>query len=307
MSRIAQVLLPLPLPEAFDYAEPEGLDLRPGDLVSVPLGPRTVAGVVTAVKDAAGHNRPLKPVLGLREEPALPAGTLEFIDWAARYAVDSPGQPLAITLRGARAPKPAPTKLLVPTGQAPARMTPARQKVLDAAARETLPAARLAEAAGVSSGVVKGLVDEGCLAVELRTAEPDFPAPDPGRPGTALNDSQAAAADALKAMLDEGGFQAALLDGVTGSGKTEVYLEAAAKVLADDPEAQVLVLLPEIALTQAVIARFHERFGAPPGEWHSAVSPPRRRQVWEGAATGACRVWSSARARPCSCRSSGCA
>jgi primosomal protein N' (replication factor Y) len=295
MSRIAQVLLPLPLPEAFDYAEPEGLDLKPGDLVSVPLGPRTVPGVVTAVKDAAGHNRPLKPVLGLREEPALPPGTLEFIDWAARYAVDSPGQPLAITLRGARALKPAPERLLVPTGQAPARMTPARQKVLEAAARETLAAARLAEAAGVSSGVVKGLVDEGCLAVELRAAEPDFPAPDPGLPGTPLNDSQAAAADALKTMLDEAGFQAALLDGVTGSGKTEVYLEAAAKVLADDPQAQVLVLLPEIALTQAVIARFTERFGAAPGEWHSAISPPRRRKVWEGVATGACRMVVGAR------------
>jgi len=295
MSRIAQVLLPLPLPEAFDYAEPQGLDLKPGDLVSVPLGPRTVLGVVTAVKDAAGHNRPLKPVLGLREEPALPVGTLEFIDWAARYAVGSPGQPLAITLRGARAPKPAPEKLLVPTGQAPTRMTPARQKVLEAAASETLPAARLAEEAGVSSGVVKGLVEDGCLAVELRAAEPDFPAPDPARPSPALNDSQAAAADALKAMLDEGGFQAALLDGVTGSGKTEVYLEAAAKVLAEDPEAQALVLLPEIALTQAVIARFCERFGAAPGEWHSAVSPPRQRKVWEGAATGACRVFVGAR------------
>ena len=104
MSRIAKVLLPLPLPEAFDYAEPEGMDLQEGQLVAVPLGSRVVSGVVVALADAAGHNRPLKAVIGRYDEPALPGATLAFIDWAARYAVDSPGQPLAMTLRGARAP-----------------------------------------------------------------------------------------------------------------------------------------------------------------------------------------------------------
>ena len=108
MTRIAQVLLPLPLPEAFDYAEPEGMDLKEGDLVAVPLGPRTVSGAVVALKDGAGHNRPLREVISRYDEPSLPKSTLAFIDWAARYAVDSPGQPLAITLCGragwARAP-----------------------------------------------------------------------------------------------------------------------------------------------------------------------------------------------------------
>src|SRR5690242_305398 len=131
MSRIAQVLLPLPLPEAFDYAEPEGMALGEGELVAVPLGPRTVCGAVTALKPAEGHNRPLKHVLARCDEPALPKTTLEFIDWAARYAVDSPGQPLAITLRGARAPSPRPERVLRLTGQPPARPTPARLKVLD--------------------------------------------------------------------------------------------------------------------------------------------------------------------------------
>jgi primosomal protein N' (replication factor Y) (superfamily II helicase) len=296
MTRIAQVLLPLPLPEAFDYAEPEGMALVEGDLVAVPLGPRLVSGAVVALKDAHGHNRPLKPVAGRYQEPPLPRGTLEFIDWAARYAVDSPGQPLAITLRGARAPKARPEKVLVSTGVSPVRMTPARQKAL-AAANEggALPAKALAELAGVSSAVIKGLVEEGALKVEERDPIVLFEAPDPGRPGPRLNDSQAAAADALKAMLGEGGFQAALIDGVTGSGKTEVYLEAVAEVLEKEPEAQVLVLLPEIALTQAVLARFTERFGAAPGEWHSAVTPPRRRRVWEAVATGRCRIVVGAR------------
>ena len=102
----------------------------------------------------------------------------------------------------------------------------------------------------------------------------------PGRPKRNAHSpwSQAAAAASLTAMLGQG-FHAALLDGVTGSGKTEVYLEAVAAVLAADPTAQVLVLLPEIALTQAVLARFEDRFGVAPAEWHSAITPPRRRRA----------------------------
>jgi primosomal protein N' (replication factor Y) len=290
VTRIAQVLLPLPLPEAFDYAEPEGMQLEEGELVAAPLGPRVVSGVVVSLRDAAGHNRPLKEVIGRYDEPALPKATLAFLDWAARYAVDSPGQPLAITLRGARAPRPRPERVAVLTGSPPAKMTPARARVLEAALDKALSPSELARTAGVSAGVVKGLIDDGALRIEHREAEDVMPEPDPSLPGARLNPSQAAAAESLKEMLDAGGFQAALVDGITGSGKTEVYLEAVAEALRRDPEAQALVLLPEIALTQRVIARFAERFGAPPGEWHSAVAPTKRRRVWEGVASGRCRI-----------------
>jgi primosomal protein N' (replication factor Y) len=295
MSRIASVLIPMPLPEAFDYAEPEGMVLAPGDQVAVPLGPRLVRGVVVELRDAHGGNRPLKPVAERLADPPLPPGTVEFVQWAARYAVDAPGQPLAIALRGARAPKPRPIRVVRATGAQPARQTPARTRVLEAAAAGPVPAADLARAAGVSAGVVKGLVDDGALTVEEVVAEPGFAPPDVGRPGSDLNASQAAAAAALRQMADEGGFAVALLDGVTGSGKTEVYLEAAAAVLAADPQAQVLILLPEIALTQAVIARVAERFGAAPGEWHSDVAPPDRRRVWEAVSAGTCRIVVGAR------------
>ncbi len=117
------------------------------------------------------------------------------------------------------------------------------------------------------------------------------------------SESQAAAAEVLKAAA-VAGFGVTLLDGVTGSGKTEVYLEAAAAALAADPEAQVLILLPEIALTQAVIARVATRFGAQPGEWHSDVAPPARRRVWRRWPRGTAGSW-WARARRCSCRSAG--
>ena len=294
MSRIASVLLPLPLPEAFDYAEPEGMALAVGDQVTAPLGPNLMRGVVSALRDAAGHNRPLKSVQAKLGDPPLPASTLEFIQWAARYAVDAPGQPLAIALRGARAPKARAVRVVEATGATPARLTPARTKVLEAAAAGIMNAADLARAAGVSAGVVKGLLDDGALAVRTLEPEARFDAPDPSRKGAQLNASQAAAAEALRGIVVQG-FQVALLDGITGSGKTEVYLEAAAAVLAADPEAQVLILLPEIALTQAIIARVAARFGAQPGEWHSDVAPPARRRLWEAVLSGACRVVVGAR------------
>ncbi|HEY3950197.1 primosomal protein N' [Phenylobacterium sp.] len=295
MSRIASVLLPMPLPEAFDYAEPEGLELEVGDQVAAPLGPRLLHGVVVALRDAAGGNRPLKAIEGRLEGARLPPGTVEFVQWAARYSVDWPGQPLAIALRGARAQKARPVKVVEVTGVGPARPTPARAKVLAAARGAALAPADLARAAGVGAGVVKGLVDEGVLAVRLVEAETAFPPPDPARPGAAMNPSQAAAAAELRTMAAAGGYGVALLDGVTGSGKTEVYLEAAAAALAADPDAQVLVLLPEIALTQAVIGRVADRFGAAPGEWHSDVAPPLRRRVWEAVAAGSCRIVVGAR------------
>src|SRR5579863_8336402 len=103
-SRVAQVLLPLPLAEAFDYAAPETLALSVGDQVVVPLGPRLVRGVVTDLRDGEGVNRALKAVEARVDDPPLPARTLEFIAWAARYAADSPGRPLAMALRGLTAP-----------------------------------------------------------------------------------------------------------------------------------------------------------------------------------------------------------
>jgi len=295
MSRIASVLLPMPLPEAFDYAEPEGLELAIGDQVAAPLGPRLLRGVVVGLREGAGGNRPLKPVDRRLDEPPLPANTLEFVQWAARYSVDAPGLPLAIALRGARAPKPRPVRVASLTAAQPARVTPARARVMEAATGQALTPAELARAAGVSAGVVKGLIDEGVLEIREVVADARWPEPDLTQPGPTLNASQAAAAAQLNQLIDQRGFQVGLLDGVTGSGKTEVYLEAAAHALAADSTAQVLILLPEIALTQAVIGRVAARFGAAPGEWHSDVAPPARRRVWEAVAAGSCRIVVGAR------------
>jgi primosomal protein N' (replication factor Y) len=295
MSLIATVLLPLPLPEAFDYAADDALGLSVGDHVSAPLGPRLVRGVVVALRDGQGVNRPLKPVAGRLDDAPLPPGVLAFIDWAARYTCEPPGEALALALRGLRANAAAPERRVRATGQPPVRATDARARVLAAVAHGPMKAAILAQAAGVSGGVVKALIEEGVLEVVEAAVLAAFDPPDPDLPGAVLSASQAAAATALCDLVRKGGFQPALLDGVTGSGKTEVYLEAVAAALRGDPQAQVLVLLPEIALTQAVIARFTDRFGAAPAEWHSGVSPPKRRKVWEAVIAGRCRIVVGAR------------
>ena len=265
-----------------------------GDHVAAPLGSRTVRGVVVELRDGFGVNRPLKPLASRLPDPPLPAATLKFVEWAAAYACEPPGEALALALRGLRAPPAPPERRVRPTGAAPLRLTPARARVMAEATGPMRPSA-LAEAAGVSSGVVKALLEEGVLELVETAVPAAFPEPDLALSGSPLNPSQAAAASALAALVAQGGFRPALLDGVTGSGKTEVYLEAVAAALAAEPGAQVLVLLPEIALTQAVLARFAERFGAAPAEWHSGVSPPRRRRVWEAVAAGRARIVVGAR------------
>jgi len=293
--RIVSVLLPQPLPEPFDYELPEGLVAAPGSFVSVPLGPREVTGVVWAERRRPS-NRRLKSVSGVVESaPPLPAAMRAFIERAARYVCASPGSVLALAMRSREGLAPAPTQtLLVASGARPETMTPAREKTL-ACASEPLSGAELARQAGVSAGVVRALVDAGALRAIEQTLDPPFEQPDPERPPRDLTSEQLDAAGYLRAMIASGGYRAALLDGVTGSGKTEVYFEAIAEALRRDPGAQILVLLPEIALTQAVTYRFQERFGAVPAEWHSAVSSAARRRVWREVAAGRARIVVGAR------------
>ncbi len=294
--KVASVLIPLPVPEAFDYEVPDGLDVVRGDQVAVPLGPRLIRGVVSEARETTGTNRRLKAIDHVLNDPRLPGRTVDFVEWAARWTLSAPGEMASAALKGLRAPRPRPERRVRRVGEThPARPTSARTAVLDALGQRSMPAADLARAAAVSSGVVKGLVEEGVLEVIEIDAIAAFDAPDPDHAPATLNPDQAAAADEIGQAVSAGGFRPFLLDGVTGSGKTEAYLEAAARALKADPTGQILILLPEIALTQAVIERITARFGAAPAEWHSGVSPPRRRQVWEAVHAGRCNIVVGAR------------
>lgn len=294
--KVASVLIPLPVPEAFDYEVPEALTVARGDQVAVPLGPRLIRGIVAEVFETTGSNRRLKAIDSVLADPRLPEKTVAFVEWAARWTLNAPGEMAATALKGLRAPRPKPERRLKRVeGRLPARPTVARAAVLEALGARAMPGPDLARAAGVSSGVVKGLVDEGVLEVVEIEAVAAFDPPDPDHAPATLNPDQAAAAQAVAEATARGGFNPFLLDGVTGSGKTEAYLEAAAQALRADPAAQVLILLPEIALTQALIERIAARFGAAPAEWHSGVAPPRRRQVWEAVVAGRCNIVVGAR------------
>jgi len=294
--KVASVLIPLPVQEAFDYEVADDMHLERGDQVAVPLGPRLMRGIVSEVRETTGSNRRLKAVESLLDDPRLPRGTVDFVEWAARWTLSPPGEMAATALKGLRAPRPRPERRLRRVGdKLPARPTQARTAVLDTLADRTMTRPDLSAASGASSAVIKGLIDEGVLEVIEIEAVAAFDAPDPDHAPAVLNVDQSASADAIAGATADGGFVPFLLDGVTGSGKTEAYLEAAARTLRADPAAQILILLPEIALTQDLIRRITARFGAAPAEWHSGIAPPRRRQVWEAVVAGRCNIVVGAR------------
>lgn len=295
------VLLPLPLVGAYDYLAPRAEALQAGDIVRVPLGSKERIGVVWDRNAADGDAPPrakLKAVIArLPVTPILPVQR-RFIDWVAQYTVTPPGAVLRMVLNVPEALSPlAPTTAYIRVaGWQPSsdtRLTPARSRVLEMLADG--PPRVLSEVmreAAVGASVVHGLVKAGALAVVAVAAHSPFAPPDWRRPGAILSAEQTAAAAALRERVTDG-YSATLLDGVTGSGKTEVYFEAIATALAAGR--QVLVLLPEIALSAQWLERFEARFGVAPAVWHSEVPPGRRRATWRAAADGMAQVVVGAR------------
>ncbi|MEO1966264.1 primosomal protein N' [Hyphomonas sp.] len=296
---VARILFPMPLPEPFDYAVPEDLDVEEGSYVAAPLGKHQRLGIVVEMLgDEAAEGRTLKAVSEVYPTPPMTKAMRDFLAFAARYTVSHPGHLLSMALRARAGLLPSATEtVFTATDETPPRMTDARAKVLDVmvAADDPMTAAQIAEAAGVSSGVVRGLAEAGALRATDVPTDPPFPPVNPDLPGATLTAEQAEAATELCAAVREDTFHTFLIDGVTGSGKTEVYFEAIAETLRGDPEAQVLVLLPEIALTQAILSRFTARFGAAPAPWHSGLSDKERRRTWRETAHGRARIVIGAR------------
>ena len=310
--------MPLPL-GIYDYRLDDALPR--GAIVAAPLGTRTVLGVVWRDADGAISETRLKRAEPFEGAPCLPASLCEFIDWTARYTLSEPGMVLAMALRVRTAFEPEHPRIGYKLGDVmPSRLTPARERVLalaqDGLARSV---AALAEEANVTPQVVRGLIDAGALTeIELPEFAP-LPRPDPESAPASLNPEQTIAANELierislpgtasvspaspkakknaagtAAVPGVPGFSATLLDGVTGSGKTETYFEAVAEALRCN--LQVLILLPEIALTVQFLDRFAARFGCRPAEWHSDLSQKERKRVWRAVLKGEARVVVGAR------------
>ena len=280
-----------------DYKVPEGLRVEPGSVVECPLGPRTVIGIVWEAERLPGTEVPaekLRPLRGILPVPPLSAPLRRLIEWTADYYVASLAGVARMALSSGGALKgPATMTEYRLTGGLPERMTPQRQAAIDALDGEQANIRELSGIAGVSEGVLRGLVNQGVLEpVEVDcdrpydTARPDFVQVD-------LSAEQQAVSDVFSAAVRKRDFAPFLLDGVTGSGKTETYFEPVAEALRMGR--QVLVLLPEIALTENFLHRFEERFGAAPILWHSSLKSTERRRAYRAACEGSSQVVVGAR------------
>ncbi|SDI23351.1 primosomal protein N' [Salipiger marinus] len=293
---LVAVLTTQPLDRLLDYRAPEG-GCAQGAYVEVPLGPRRVLGVVWGPGQGGWDPAKVRSIGRVLDAVPMRAELRSFLERAGSYTLT----PLSAMLRLAtRAPglgeAPARRKIYRPGTGAPERLTDARRRVLEVLEERgglSLTLGELAEAAGVTSSVIKGLVTQGAVREEEAPRDLPFPRLDPDLGGKDLTPDQAAAAAALCEGIRSGRYGTVLLKGVTGSGKTEVYMEAVAETLRRGRQA--LVLLPEIALSAEFLNRVEARFGARPAEWHSGVTVTERRRVWRQVAEGGAQLVVGAR------------
>jgi primosomal protein N' (replication factor Y) (superfamily II helicase) len=288
---MTQVIGPL------DYRLPEWMDAGAGSVVVVPLGPRKVLGVIW--DDGFFGDEPidesrLRNVLEVVDVPAIQMGLRRLVDWVTDYYLSSHAAVLRMVLSSSAALSSGGTITEYrPSGIEPARLTPQRAAALDALVDAQGLVRELAEQAGVSEGVIRGLVKAGALEPVSVSIDAPFTSPDPDFAQPLLSDTQEAAASVMRDSVKAQRFDPIVLDGVTGSGKTETYFEAVAEALRLGE--QILVLLPEIALTQPFLQRFESRFGVEPATWHSGMKQSQRRRVWRGVAEGRVPVVAGAR------------
>ncbi|WP_426033013.1 primosomal protein N' [Cypionkella sp. TWP1-2-1b2] len=274
------VLTTEPLGRLLDYKAPEG-GCGDGDFVEVPLGPRKVIGVVWGAGEGKFDPARIRSIYRVLDAAPMRAELRSFLTRASEYTLT----PMAAMLRLAtRAPglgnPPSMKKTYVLGPVIPNQMTEARFRVVEALRRfgsSPVTLGELAEEAACGPAVVKGLVKLGVVLEQDAPRDLPYPALNPVT-NTRLAGDQVSAGDALVALVAQGGYSGTLLKGVTGSGKTEVYLEAVAECLRKGRQA--LVLLPEISLTADFLSRVQARFGARPAEWHSGVTMTERRRLW---------------------------
>ncbi len=285
---VVGVLTTQPLDRTLDYIAPEGGCFL-GAFVEVPLGPRKVLGIVWGAGEGTFPREKLRRVGRVLDVAPMREEMREFLLRAADYTLTPMPAMLRLATRSPGLGDPPSMRSVYRLGDAePDRMTDARAKViavLEDFGEAAFTLGELAEMAGVSTGVVKGLVKQGAVREEASPRDLPYPPLRPGAAAVDLTDEQAAAAEVLRAGVASGGYGTTLLKGVTGSGKTEVYLEAVAECLRQGRQA--LVLLPEIALTAEFLARVEARFGARPAEWHSGITMTERRRCWKMVGEGA--------------------
>ena len=303
LDNIVSVLLPLPLTTSYDYIVPKNMSVVRGSYVEVPLGARSAIGVVWGSARGKIEPQKLREISVLLDLPPMTENLILFVEWVARYTLARLGSVLRMTMSVPHALRP--PKMITIYDLAPqvaekneslpagARLTDARRRILKVLTRVGPgSAATLSHAAKTSPSVVRGMADAGILRAVLVEEEKPVNRPDPCKVGALLSEAQSSVAKELIAAVTNG-YSVTLLDGVTGSGKTEVYFEAIAAALHSDR--QVIVLLPEIALTADWLGRFEQRFGTPPVVWHSDLPMSERRRNWRAILQGEAKLVVGAR------------
>ena len=299
----AEVAFPLPLPKPFAYRVPEGMSgVAVGCRVLAPLGPRRMVGVVTALRREAPDLKRTKDLLeALDASPSVSDEMFGLVRWMAEYYVCSRGEVLRVMMpAGMLSGKPARIRTERRLRLAPAWRSaealdalraelrgPRQIAVVDALAdyaAEGFPEPRQADVlarAGAASATIRSLAQRGVLeAVEAEVIRGEAPDADPPEafPNRTLHPDQAAALQAVSECIEARRFQAFLLHGVTGSGKTEVYIEALKQTIRQGRTG--IVLVPEIALAPQTVRRFRAHFGDRIAVLHSGMSAGERFDTW---------------------------
>ena len=280
-----------------DYRVPDGMRVEPGSVVLAPLGPRQVTGIVWEADRLPANEVPaekLRPIIEVLPVSPLAAPLRRLIEWTADYycAPMSSVARMVISSGGALNGPATMTEYRL-SGGMPERMTPQRELAIAALEGEQATIRELAGITGVSEGVLRGLVNQGVIEPVTVSIDRPFAPADPDFDVPELSPEQREVADELVDAVRAEAFAPFLLDGVTGSGKTETYFEPMAEAVRMGR--QVLVLLPEIALTENFLKRFEQRFGAAPVLWHSSLKSTERRRAWRAISEGTAQVVVGAR------------
>ncbi|WP_255936948.1 primosomal protein N' [Kordiimonas sp. SCSIO 12610] len=299
---LVTVLLPVPLNGGLlTYKIIDQIDdcVR-GAFVEVPFARRKLVGILWDITDVTPDVSPdkIKQVLSILDRPPMTDELMRFIDWVATYTLSPLGAvfKMCISVPGLfEDTQKQKAYFYTGTQSKGTRLTSARQKVLDLMQDQKLQTiAEIKEKTGVSDSVIKGLEAIGILGSQYVDTKPDSAVPVLGDVEPELSEEQTVAASALVYAVASSVFKPFLLDGVTGAGKTEVYFEAIAEALKTEGT-QVLVLVPEIALTSQWLGRFKTRFGVDPVVWHSDIAQGKRKRAWQAIASGDARVVVGAR------------
>jgi primosomal protein N' (replication factor Y) (superfamily II helicase) len=278
---IADVLVPVAVDTAYSYGIGDCDTLREGDLVIVPLGKRETLGVVWSLRE--GNISNLKHIKARIEGYHLTKSLRDFIDWVARWTLSSRGMVLRMALPRIE-DKPKRKRIdIIYNDIKPKRMSVSRARILDfMRATKSASKSTVMEMTHCSAAVIDGLITEGVLSARESDLSLNFSNPIADFNPPRLEPHQQISADHICARLDDHKFSATLLEGVTGSGKTEVYFEAIAHALRHNQ--QILILVPEIALTSQFLDRFTSRFGVAPATWHSSMNAGTKALIWEAIA-----------------------